>query len=197
MDEVRRRIRLKHYSLRTEQAYVGWIRRFILANGKRHPRQLGAAEVEAFLSALATDGDVAEGTQNQALSAILFLYREVLRLDPPWLSNVVRAKRPRRLPVVLAKDEVVRLLAVMEGRTWLMASLLYGTGMRLMEQPPFRARKKPHRCGSKVSYIGVPVQRCYAVFISFGLRGDFAKRLPSSLRSAVRPSVRAVTLSRL
>jgi len=133
MDEVRRRIRLKHYSLRTEQAYVGWIRRFILANGKRHPRQLGAAEVEAFLSALATDGDVAAGTQNQALSAILFLYREVLRLDLPWLSNVVRAKRPRRLPVVLAKDEVVRLLAVMEGRTWLMASLLYGTGMRLME----------------------------------------------------------------
>jgi integron integrase len=133
MDEVRRRIRLKHYSLRTEQAYVGWIRRFILANGKRHPRDLGATEVEAFLSALATDGGVAAGTQNQALSAILFLYREVLRLDLPWLSNVVRAKRPRRLPMVLAKDEVVRLLAVMEGRTWLMASLLCGTGMRLME----------------------------------------------------------------
>ncbi|MBA8884485.1 integron integrase [Dokdonella fugitiva] len=133
MDEVRRRIRLKHYSLRTEQAYVGWIRRFILANGKRHPCHLGATEVEAFLSALATDGGVAAGTQNQALSAILFLYREVLRVDLPWLSNVVRAKRPRRLPVVLARDEVGRLLAVMEGRTWLMASLLYGTGMRLME----------------------------------------------------------------
>ena len=105
MDEVRRRIRLKHYSLRTEQAYVGWIRRFILANGKRHPRDLGATEVEAFLSALATDGGVAAGTQNQALSAIPFLYREVLRLDLPWLNKVVRAKCPRRLPVVLASGK--------------------------------------------------------------------------------------------
>jgi integron integrase len=133
MDEVRRRIRLKHYSLRTEQAYVGWIRRFILANGKRHPRGLGADEVEGFLSTLATVGEVAAGTQNQALSAILFLYREVLRIDLPWLKNVVRAKRPRRLPVVLGQDEVARLLAAMDGRTWLLASLLYGTGMRLME----------------------------------------------------------------
>ena len=133
MDEVRRRIRLKHYSLRTEQAYVGWIRRFIFASGKRHPRDLGAAEVEAFLSALATDRNVAAGTQNQALSAILFLYREVLRVDLPWLKSVVRAKRPRRLPVVLSKDETTRLLAAMDGRAWLLASLLYGTGMRLME----------------------------------------------------------------
>ena len=133
LDDVRRRMRLKHYSLRTEQAYLGWIRRFILANGKQHPRGLGAAEVEAFLTSLATEGGVAAGTQNQALSAILFLYREVLRIDLPWLNNVVRAKRPRRLPVVLSKDEVSRLLAVMDGRTWLLASLLYGTGMRLME----------------------------------------------------------------
>lgn len=133
MDEVRRTIRLKHYSLRTEQAYAGWIRRFILANGKRHPRELGAGEVEDFLSALATEGQVSAGTQNQALSALLFLYREVLRIDLPWLQNVTRAKRPRRLPVVLSQDEVRRLLAAMEGRSWLMASLLYGTGMRLME----------------------------------------------------------------
>lgn len=133
MDEVRRRIRLKHYSSRTEQAYVGWIRRFIFANGKRHPRDLGAAEVEAFLSSLATDGNVAAGTQNQALSAILFLYREVLRVDLPWLKGVVRAKRPRRVPVVLSRDEVTRLLAAMDGRAWLLASLLFGTGMRLME----------------------------------------------------------------
>ena len=133
MDEVRRRIRLKRYSLRTEQAYTAWIRRFILANGKRHPRELGAAEVERFLSGLAVQGGVAASTQNQALSALLFLYREVLRIDLPWLQEVVRAKRPRRLPVVLSTDEVRRLLAAMDGRPWLIASLLYGTGMRLME----------------------------------------------------------------
>ena len=131
--EVRRRMRLKHYSLATERIYVQWIRRFIVANGKRHPRELGGEEVERFLSRLATEGDVAGSTQNQALSALLFLYREVLRIDLPWMENVVRAKRPRRVPVVLALDEVARLLAAMDGRTWLLASLLYGTGMRLME----------------------------------------------------------------
>lgn len=131
--EVRRRMRLKHYSLATERIYVQWMRRFIFANDKRHPRELGGEEVERFLSRLATEGDVAASTQNQALSALLFLYREVLRIDLPWMENVVRAKRPRRVPVVLALDEVTRLLAAMDGRTWLLASLLYGTGMRLME----------------------------------------------------------------
>ena len=119
--------------MRTEQAYVGWIRRFIHANGKRHPRDLGGREVEAFLTRLATRGNVAAGTQNQALSALLFLYREVLQQDLPWMSDIVRAKRPRRLPVVLTRDEVTLLLAQLEGRDWLMASLLYGSGMRLME----------------------------------------------------------------
>jgi len=133
MDEVRRRIRLKHYSLRTEQAYTGWIRRFIFANGKRHPRDLGAAEVEQFLSRLAVEGNVAASTQNQALSALLFLYREVLKLELPWMKDVVRAKRPRRLPTVLSRGEIVALLGSMEGRPWLIANLLYGTGMRLME----------------------------------------------------------------
>lgn len=132
-DEVRRRLRLKHYSIRTERAYLGWIRRFIIANGRRHPRGLGGAEVEAFLSQLAVQGRVASSTQNQALSAILFLYREVLRIDLPWLDNVVRAKRPRKLPVVLSTAEVRDLLAAMDGRPWLVASLLYGTGMRVME----------------------------------------------------------------
>ncbi|WP_395683334.1 integron integrase [Dokdonella sp.] len=131
--EVRRRMRLMHYSLATERIYVQWMRRFIFANGRRHPRELGGEEVERFLSRLATEGDVAASTQNQALSALLFLYREVLRIDLPWMENVVRAKRPRRVPVVLAHDEVTRLLAAMDGRTWLLASLLYGTGMRLME----------------------------------------------------------------
>ncbi|MEP7187048.1 MAG: integron integrase [Rhodanobacter sp.] len=133
LDQVRARLRLRHYSLRTEQAYVGWIRRFILANGKRHPREMGAAEVEGFLSFLATDGKVAAGTQNQALSALLFLYREVLAIELPWMETMVRAKRPQRVPVVLSREEVTRLLAVMNGAHALMASLLYGSGMRLME----------------------------------------------------------------
>jgi len=133
MDDVRRKLRVKHYSLRTEQAYTGWIRRFIMASGKRHPRELGGAEVEAFLSRLATEGEVAAGTQNQALSALLFLYRDVLAIDLPWMASVVRAKRPRRLPTVLSRDEVTRLFVTMDGRTALVARLLYGTGMRLME----------------------------------------------------------------
>lgn len=133
MEVVRGRIRARHYSLRTEQAYLGWIRQFILSNGRRHPCELGGAEVEAFLSRLATERQVAASTQNQALSALLFLYREVLRVELPWMDSVLRAKRPRRLPTVLTVEEVRRLLAMMEGRTWLMASLLYGTGMRLME----------------------------------------------------------------
>lgn len=140
LDQVRARLRLRHYSLRTEQAYIGWIRRFILANGKRHPRDMGSAEAEAFLTALATDGKVAPGTQNQALSSLLFLYREVLGVDLPWMETMVRAKRPRRVPVVLSHDEVVRLLARLDGQYALMASLLYGAGMRLMEAIRLRVK---------------------------------------------------------
>ena len=132
-DEVRRHMRVKHYSLRTEKIYIGWIRRFILANAKRHPREMGAAEVEAFLSLLAVQRKVAASTQNQALSALLFLYRVVLGIELPWLEGVVRAKRPKRVPTVLSQDEARSLLAHMEGRPQLLASLLYGTGMRLME----------------------------------------------------------------
>lgn len=130
---VRERIRARHYSLRTEQAYVRWIWRFVLFHGRRHPRELGAAEVEAFLSHLAVAGRVAAGTQNQALAALLFLYREVLGQALPWLDNVVRAKRPVRVPTVLARDEVQALLRHLDGTPWLLASLLYGTGLRLME----------------------------------------------------------------
>ncbi len=133
LEEVRRRLRVKHYSLRTEGAYIGWIKRFVAANGRRHPRDLGVGEIEAFLSTLAVQGQVAASTQNQALSALLFLYREVLAIDLPWMENVVRAKRPRRLPVVLSRGEVQALLMRLDGRTWVLASLLYGTGMRLME----------------------------------------------------------------
>ncbi|WP_305805343.1 integron integrase [Stenotrophomonas sp. YIM B06876] len=134
LDQVRQQIRVRHYSIRTEQAYLGWIRRFILANGKRHPSEMGALEVEAFLSGLATEGNVSAATQNQALSALLFLYRQVLDIDLPWMEELVRAKRPRRLPVVLSPEEVLGLLTAMpEGNLDLMARLLYGTGMRLME----------------------------------------------------------------
>jgi len=133
LDQVRGKIRLKHYSIRTEQAYVDWIRRFILHFGKRHPRELGAAEVEAFLTHLAVAGKVAASTQNQAKSALLFLYKEVLEAELPWLDNVERAKAPKRLPVVLTRDEVQALLSRLAGTHWLMASLLYGAGLRLME----------------------------------------------------------------
>ena len=133
LDRVRERIRVKHYSLRTEDAYLHWIRRFIFFHGKRHPRAMGGAEVEAFLSHLATAGRVAPSTQNQALSALLFLYREVLQVELPWLDGVVRAKRPRHVPVVLAESEVRALLAQLDGTRWLAASLLYSTGMRVLE----------------------------------------------------------------
>jgi len=133
MDQVRARIRVKHYSLKTEAAYCGWIRRFILANDKRHPREMGGAEVEAFLSRLAVEGDVAASTQNQALAALLFLYREVLGLDLPWMENVVRAKRPARLPVVLSVGEVRRVLDALAPAYAPMIRLLYGTGMRVSE----------------------------------------------------------------
>lgn len=133
MQDVRRKLHAKRYSLRTEQAYLGWIRRFILASGNRHPRGLGGVEVEDFLTGLAIRGRVAASTQNQALSALLFLYREVLLVDLPWMDSVLRAKRTRRLPTVLSLEEARRLLSMLDGRPWLMASLLYGTGMRLME----------------------------------------------------------------
>jgi integron integrase len=133
LDQVRDRLRVKHYSIRTETQYLQWIKRFILFHDKRHPREMGAVEVEAFLTHLAVAGRVAAATQNQALSALLFLYREVLNVDLPWLDKVVRAKQPQRLPVVLTRQEVTAILDRMTGVHGLMARLLYGTGMRLME----------------------------------------------------------------
>ncbi len=140
MDDVVRKLRVGHYSIRTERAYVGWIRRFIIANGRRHPRELGAAHVEAFLTRLAVEGRVAASTQNQALSAVLFLYREVLGMKLPWMDDVVRAKRPQRVPTVLSQAEIRALLANMDGRMALLARLIYGTGMRLMEGVRLRVK---------------------------------------------------------
>jgi integron integrase len=133
LDQVRDALRRRHYSYRTEQTYVDWIRRFVFFTGKRHPRELGAAEVTAFLNHLACERDVAAATQNQALSALLFLYKEVLAMPLPWLEGLERAKRPARMPTVLTVDEVRRLLACMHGTKKLMASLLYGAGLRLRE----------------------------------------------------------------
>jgi len=133
LDQVRDRIRVKHYSIRTETQYVQWVKRFILFHNKRHPQEMGTTEVEAFLTHLAVDGHVSASTQNQALSGLLFLYKEVLGIDLPWLNNVVRAKQPQRLPVVLTRSEVREVLARMKGMHGLMANMLYGTGMRLME----------------------------------------------------------------
>ena len=133
LEQVRDYLRTKHYSIRTERAYMDWIKRYILFHGKRHPKDMSAAEVEAFLTHLAVERDVSASTQNQAKSALLFLYREVLAIELPWLENVTTAKTPKRLPVVLTEEEVKRVLGQMEGTLWLMFSLLYGTGMRLME----------------------------------------------------------------
>jgi integron integrase len=133
LDQLRGAVRVRHYSYRTEEQYVFWVRRYILFHGKRHPLEMGAVEVEAFLSSLAVHGNVAAATQNQALAALLFLYRHVLKQDLPWLNNVVRARKPRRLPVVLTRDETRALLAQLSGVYWLIGTLLYGGGLRLME----------------------------------------------------------------
>ena len=140
LDQVRERIRVKHYSIRTEEAYVDWARRFIIWHERKHPRHMGAAEVEAFLSWLATERGVAASTQNQAKAALLFLYREVLHIELPWLDEIVQARVARRLPVVLTQREVRELLGHLNGTMWLAASLLYGTGMRLLEALRLRVK---------------------------------------------------------
>jgi integron integrase len=133
LDRVRGALRARHYSARTEDAYVAWIRRYIFFHGKRHPAEMGAPEVTRFLTSLAVEGRVAASTQNQALSALLFLYRDVLEIDLPWLDDVVRAKRPARLPVVLTREEVRAVLQQLRGSPRLMACLLYGAGLRVLE----------------------------------------------------------------
>ena len=133
LDQVREQIRLRHYSIRTEAVYLEWVKRYIRFHKYRHPQEMGGPEVEAFLSDLAVRRDVSASTQNQALSAILFLYKQVLQIELPWMDGVIRARRPQRLPVVLTREEVASVLAQLDGTLWLIASLLYGSGMRLME----------------------------------------------------------------
>jgi len=146
LDQLRERLRMKHYSLRTEEAYLHWARRFIYFHGKRHPREMGGPEVETFLSHLATEGRVAPSTQNQALAALLFLYREVLGQALPWMEGMVRAKRTARVPVVLTENETRALLAQLDGTRWLAASLLYATGMRLLEGLRLRVKDVDFGC---------------------------------------------------
>jgi len=133
LDQMREVIRVKHYSLRTEKTYLSWVRHFIHWSGLRHPADMGAPEIEAFLSMLANQRDVAASTQNQALSALLFLYKQVLGVDLPWLDGITRAKKPARLPVVLSQAEVGAVLGNTKGVNGLIIRMLYGTGMRLMD----------------------------------------------------------------
>lgn len=133
LDQVRNAIRVKHYSYRTEESYINWIKRFIFFHNKRHPAEMGEREISQFLTHLAVNEKVSASTQNQALSAILFLYRNVLKQELAWIDDIERAKKPEKLPVVFTPDEAKAILLRLEGLTWLMASLLYGAGLRLME----------------------------------------------------------------
>ncbi|AEJ60081.1 DNA integrase protein IntI1 (plasmid) [Escherichia coli UMNF18] len=153
LDQLRERIRYLHYSLRTEQAYVNWVRAFIRFHGVRHPATLGSSEVEAFLSWLANERKVSVSTHRQALAALLFFYGKVLCTDLPWLQEIGRPRPSRRLPVVLTPDEVVRILGFLEGEHRLFAQLLYGTGMRISEGLQLRVKvsgfrsRHDHRAG--------------------------------------------------
>src|SRR6266542_6371272 len=133
LDQVHQAIRTRHYSPKTEEAYIGWIKRYVFFHNKRHPAEIAEAEIAQFLSNLATESNVSSSTQNQALNALLFLYKEVLEKKIGLIQGIVRAKRSRRLPVVLTKEEVKRVLSGITGTPWLMAMLLYGAGLRLME----------------------------------------------------------------
>jgi len=140
LDRVRNRLRMRHYSRRTESAYISWIKRFIKFNGVRHPADMGKAEVENYLTYLAVKKNVAASTQNQALSAILFLYRDVLGIEIEWLDNIKMARKPKRLPTVLTREEVRIVLNNLDGREWIAAMFMYGSGLRLMETLTLRIK---------------------------------------------------------
>ena len=140
LDQIRNKLRVKHYAIRTEEQYLHWIKRYILFHGKRHPKDMGAAQIEAFLTNLAVAGKVSASTQNQAKSALLFMYREVFEQTLPWLDNVTQARVPKRLPVVLTVKEVQSVLAELSGTHKLMAGLLYGADLLLMEAVRLRVK---------------------------------------------------------
>src|SRR6266850_4525451 len=140
LEQVREVTRMKHYSIRTEQAYVDWIKRYIFFHNKRHPQEMGVDEIRSFISDLASKKSVAASTQTVALSALLFLYRDVLKKDLPYVEGIERAKKPERLPVVFTKAEVHKVLSRLEGVPYLIASLLYGAGLRLMDALRLRVK---------------------------------------------------------
>lgn len=148
---MRSALRARHYSRRTERAYCLWVRRFIRFHGMRHPADMGEPDINAFLTHLATDAHVSASTQMQALSALLFLYRNVIHRDVGALEGLVRARKPRRLPVVLTRDEVKEVLGQLDGDVWLIASLLYGSGLRLTECLRLRVRTSTSRDSSSRS----------------------------------------------
>lgn len=176
LDQLRERIRYCHYSLRTEQSYVHWVRRFIRHHGLRHPREMGAAEVEAFLRHLAGARSVSPSTHKQALCAILFLYREVLGVELPWMHELVRPKARVRVPVVLSRDEVARLLSRVPAEFALFAQLLYGSGLRLLECLRLRIKDLDFDRGVLVVREGKGGK-------------DRVVMLPASLRPALREQV--------
>ncbi|MGZ9080215.1 MAG: integron integrase [Burkholderiales bacterium] len=179
LDQIRDVIRRKHYSLRTEEAYVDWARRFVHFCQLRHPRECGAIEVQAFLSHLANVGRVSASTQNQARSALLFLYKEVLGAELPWLDGIDSAKRPARLPVVLNKDEVHRVLALTRGTSGLVLQLLYGTGMRVLEALRLRVKD-------------IDFSRCEIVIREGKGFRDRVTMLPHALRSELEAHLERV-----
>ncbi len=178
LDRVRAAIRVRHYSRRTEEAYVGWIRRYIFFHNKRHPSSMGAEEINVFLTHLAVEGEVASATQSQALSALLFLYRDVLDEDPGWIGDVVRARRPKKLPVVLVREEVRAVLAQMRGTPRLVAALLYGGGLRLLEGLRLRVKDVDFLAGEIVVREGKGAK-------------DRRTMLPAALREPLERQLRA------
>ena len=176
LTRVRNKIRLKHYSIRTEHAYVDWIKRFIWFHGKRHPAELGPAEVESFLTDLAVARGVAASTQNQAKSALLFLYKEVLGIELPWLENIEKARAPMRLPVVLTRDETTRTLEQLHDVHALIGRLLYGTGMRVME-------------GMRLRVKDVDFARCEILIRDGKGHKDRITVLPRAIESSLRDQI--------
>lgn len=181
LDQVREAVRVRHLSYRTEQAYVDWIRRFILFHKKRHPNEMDETYISEFLTFLAVKRNVAASTQNQALSAILFLYRHVLKKELGWVDNVERAKKPSRLPVVFTKDEARAILVRLEGAKWLMASLLYGAGLRLMECLRLRVKDVDFGNRSRGPFVSRRVHGDTDFFSRFPETGNLLK-LPSRSR---------------
>ena len=179
LDRVREAVRTRHYSRRTEEAYVGWIRRFILFHRKKHPAAMGGVEVNAFLSHLAVDAEVSASTQAQALSALVFLYRHVLQDPLPWVDDIIRADRKRHLPVVLAREEVSLLLGKLEGVPRLVASVLYGGGLRLLEALRLRVKDVDFAANLLVVRQGKG-------------RKDRRTMLPDSLRGAMKDQIELV-----